>query len=482
MSAPVSDLRAHNHGAAAIPMAVILAITLWRIGCLAFNRVDLFMDESQYWLWGQEPAFGYYSKPPLIGWVIRLSTELGASDAAFWVRLPGPVLYGLTSVFVAFIAQALWKDDRAWWAGAVFATAPGVAILSLFISTDAALLCCVALSLLAMVRLDRGGGLWWALVLGGAVGLGLLAKYAMIYVVALGLAAWVFRLLAPPQKGLTALAAGIALVLVAPNLLWNIQNGFITLTHTAENAGWEGIRWNWSGMAEFIAIQLVALGPVFAAAYIAGIWKPGRTIRLLALFSLTVFVAIALQALIRKANGNWAAPAFVAATALAGPWVAIHWPRWLIPGLIFNGALAAVLPVATVVPDALSIGGRPAFERATGVRELSEAIIAEARRAGATAILSDDRRVLADLAYRTKGEGLEVRAWPVPDLPENHYQLTRPAAEGIEGALVVLILPVPDRCVAALEELRVWTSKTGALRRERPTMYLMTERCNPLRR
>ena len=51
------------------------AITLARIILMAFNRTDLFVDEAQYWLWGQDLAFGYYSKPPLIGWVIRGGLE-----------------------------------------------------------------------------------------------------------------------------------------------------------------------------------------------------------------------------------------------------------------------------------------------------------------------------------------------------------------------------------------------------------------------
>lgn len=46
--------------------AIVVAITLIRWGLLAFDRTDLYVDESQYWLWGQHFAFGYYSKPPLI--------------------------------------------------------------------------------------------------------------------------------------------------------------------------------------------------------------------------------------------------------------------------------------------------------------------------------------------------------------------------------------------------------------------------------
>ena len=74
----------------------IAAITLYRIALLPLATADLFVDEAQYWLWGQELAWGYYSKPPLIGWVIRAVTDLAGSDGAFWIRAPGPVLHGIT--------------------------------------------------------------------------------------------------------------------------------------------------------------------------------------------------------------------------------------------------------------------------------------------------------------------------------------------------------------------------------------------------
>jgi hypothetical protein len=44
----------------AIALAGLLAL---RIVGLWFNQTDLFFDEAQYWSWGKEPAFGYYSKP-----------------------------------------------------------------------------------------------------------------------------------------------------------------------------------------------------------------------------------------------------------------------------------------------------------------------------------------------------------------------------------------------------------------------------------
>ena len=73
-------------------LAFVAVVTAARWMLLAFNQTDLFVDEAQYWLWGQEFAFGYYSKPPLIAWLIGAVTWAAHSDAPFWVRMPGAAL------------------------------------------------------------------------------------------------------------------------------------------------------------------------------------------------------------------------------------------------------------------------------------------------------------------------------------------------------------------------------------------------------
>ena len=88
----------------AAALLAVLAITALRFGLLAYDRTDLFVDEAQYWLWGQSYEFGYYSKPPLIGWLIGAVTALAGSDAVFWIRSPGPVLHAITALLVGALA------------------------------------------------------------------------------------------------------------------------------------------------------------------------------------------------------------------------------------------------------------------------------------------------------------------------------------------------------------------------------------------
>src|SRR5260370_28461791 len=76
---------------------VVLAVTLLRLMWLASAPIDPYPDEAQYWIWSRELAWGYFSKPPLIAWVIALTTPLfGDTDLA--AKIPAPLFYAATSI------------------------------------------------------------------------------------------------------------------------------------------------------------------------------------------------------------------------------------------------------------------------------------------------------------------------------------------------------------------------------------------------
>lgn len=469
------DFTQKNHSKHLVgPLLAIGAVTIWRVTCLAFNPIDLFVDESQYWLWGQELAFGYYSKPPLIGWVIRLFNEIGQSDAAFWVRLPAQIFHGLTGVLVALVARSSWKTPAAAWAGAVYVTLPGVSVLAFFVSTDDLVLTAFALALLALVRLQATPSLTWALVLGAAIGFGVLAKYAMVFAVGILLA-----LQASPRHRIAgrdlAAAAIVAALTVLPHLLWNVQNGLITFSHTADNADWKGIAWNWSGLAEFIGTQIIAFGIILGPAYVIAVVyarRRGQEYGLLLWFSLPIFLAISLQAVIEGANGNWAAPAFVAGTVLAAGWLLQSAPRLFIISLALNTVIALALPLTTIWADRLVMGDKLIYERALRWSHLSGEAFAIARDRQVLDLIARERAILADLVYHSKGTEITVHAWPPAGQPRNHYAFTRPVADNVEIAIFVGE-HIPATCPH--EKLGAFTPPAQT-KQKRPTFYFVVEK------
>lgn len=457
-------------------VVAILAVTIWRVCCLTLNNVDIYVDEAQYWLWGQEPAFGYFSKPPLIGWVIRLFNEVGQSDSAFWIRLPGVLGHGVTGLILSFVAREVWQSPMASWAGLAYVTLPGVAVLSLFVSTDDLVLPCYAGALLALVHLHKRQSTGWASVLGIAFGLGLLSKYAMIYGVALAvIAQFIPRLQVNWRDFLLALC--IAGALVVPNILWNSANGFITFGHTADNAGWQGIAWNWSNLAEFVGIQVFAFGLVFGPAYLLAIFRAAHAERaplFLLFFSLPIFFAVSVQSVIEAANGNWAAPGFAAGVALVSGWLLTVAPRIFWIGLAVNALVSVVVPLSTVWPERMILGGKSIYARALGMHDFGTNSLEKARSLGVSNIVALDRAILAELTYQAQGTDIAVFSVPPQGVPANHYAFTRAVSETDFPALYVARTPL---VCASAQDVGEWVLRDTRRVETSLRFFLLKQSC-----
>src|SRR5688500_9583488 len=98
-------------------LALLLAV---RLVALRYNATDLFFDEAQYWSWSLEPAFGYYSKPPLIAWIIGAATAVcGTSE--FCIRLPAPLFHTATALVIYAIGWRLYGQSAGVWSALAFA-------------------------------------------------------------------------------------------------------------------------------------------------------------------------------------------------------------------------------------------------------------------------------------------------------------------------------------------------------------------------
>ena len=51
-----------------ITLAVLLVL---RLAFNGLSPLNLYADEAQYWRWGDTLDWGYYSKPPMIAWVMK---------------------------------------------------------------------------------------------------------------------------------------------------------------------------------------------------------------------------------------------------------------------------------------------------------------------------------------------------------------------------------------------------------------------------
>lgn len=414
-------------------LILILVLTVWRVGTLAFDETELWVDEAQYWLWGQHLDWGYFSKPPLIAFWLRAVTDLAGSDSAFWIRVSGAFLHAATAGLIGLSAARLFDRRTGAAAALIYATLPMVALGSWLFSTDTLLLPCFALAFYAYLRLTEAASLGSALVCGIALGLGFLAKYAVIYFpLSLILAALLIPAARIAWRDAGVIFATTAIV-AAPNIWWNIANGGTTLRHVAEdNAQVDATGLNPAGALEFLASQFAVFGPIsftallFAVPLLVAKRVPAHT-PLLACFSFFVIALMTLQGLRAEANANWAVTGYVAGTVLAAA-LLIRVPRLLLLGVALNLVLTLALPLAYVNGDTLRLpNGRLVAARYQGMDEMSLAIQAAARTEGLTTVVAKRRGILADLFHRFNESDLTLYAPnPGDGAPHNFYEQTFP--------------------------------------------------------
>jgi 4-amino-4-deoxy-L-arabinose transferase-like glycosyltransferase len=433
-------------------LGALAALLCLRLLALYFNSTDLFFDEAQYWAWSEEPAFGYYSKPPLIAWIIRGATDAcGLGESC--VRLPSPFLHTFTALAVFALGRRLYDVRTGALSGLAFATLPGVSLSAGLISTDVPLLLCWAVALVGFLELFATRRLWPALLLGIAFGVGLNAKYAMAWFV---LCAAVYLVVTPARRTILkdyrlylALVLGVALIV--PNLVWNYAHAFATFSHTADNAHWSGSLLHPVKVVEFLATQFGVFGPVLFGAFLVIVWRAWRTglpapDRLLLAFSLPIIAVITVQALLSRAHANWAATAYVAATVLVVATMARDraW-GWLVASFAVNIAVLVLIAVGTTTAGRLPLPVKPdPFARTLGWSDMAVATrdeLAKAKAAGRpfAAVLTDDRAVTSELLYYMRGEPTPVLAWR-PGAPHDHFELTRPFTAATTGPVLLVRL------------------------------------------
>lgn len=458
------------------------AVTLLRIVLLWFNRTDLFVDESQYWLWGQNLDFGYYSKPPLIGWVIRAFTALAGSDAAFWVRLPGAVFHAATALILGAMAAQVAGARAAVWVAVAYITLPFVALGSLLISTDTIMAPFFAAALLFHFRAVETRGAGAAALAGVCIGLAFLAKYAAIYFL---LGAALSAVVAPEARlsgrQWLAMLAAFALT-VAPNVIWNLTHDLATVEHTMDNVGWvrggpafAGL--NPAGLAEFFLAQFAVFGPVLFGALIWGWVRGGIPARpALTAFSLPVLLIVCVQAVLSRAYANWAVATYFAGLLIAVP-LLLSRARWLLSAsFAVNGAICVLLPVLTILAPWPVVMGEPLLARYLGQSRLSGEIIAAAKDAGTATIVAADRGVLADLFYTGRDSGLEFRVAKSGDRPATYYEQTYPLSAGVGQVFYVSGTAPVCGGVAALPQV-TFNTAGGAYSKQALAGYLVEGDC-----
>lgn len=443
-----------------IPSSLLLGILAFFLVWLSFNAtsgLSLFGDEAQYWYWAQNPAFGYYSKPPMVAWAIAATTSL-CGNGEFCIRLGSPIAWALTGLGTFLLGRRLFcspafgasetsEPHTPLLATLLLLSVPAVTLSTTLITTDPFLVLFWVWGIYAFsFAVVTGRWLHWLLT-GLIGGLGMLSKFNFAFFL---VSALLFCALSRPHRHhLTSprawAAAALAFLIFLPNILWNARHQFVSFVHVAEdNAKLGGPLLNPVAMLEFLASQLAVFGPLLFLAFLGMIalriraaarirTAPAEPELLLWCFIAPLFGFMVVLSLISKADPHWVSPVYPLASLML-----VHGLKGKARHLLSASLALHLLVIALFhhYEPALRLAGielsrkNDPFARLKGWREVGLAVSEAWSRHPGTLLLTDDRKVTAELYYYVRPNPFgQLVKWNFDTAISDHFELTTRVAD-----------------------------------------------------
>lgn len=322
-----------------------------------FGAYGYFIDEFYYIACARHPALGYVDHPPLAPLVLAV-TRLVFGESLLAIRLPAFLLGGVA--VWASGRMALDFGGERWAAVAAALTAalaPGVLAMSGFFSVNVFEAVAWVACTWSFVRLVTTGDPRWWLAIGLAAGLGFESKHTMsTLLLALGAG-----IVATPARRMllnrwAVFGALLATVLVLPNVIWQLMNGFPSLEFYRQAALVKNLP---SPPLDTLIEQLRFMGALTSPVWIAGlvflsITRQGSRYRALAIAYVILLVLLVLSKQSRPDRLLGIYPVLIAA---GFSWLASFVRTPALRAIVLVAVVAGCLPgmpiVIGVLPPAL---------------------------------------------------------------------------------------------------------------------------------
>ncbi len=350
--------------APSLPMARERKQFLWILGIwtvlnfsfVCINHFNLAGDEAQYWDWSRRLALGYYSKPPMIAYIIRLLTKAGGHSE--WAIRSGAVLFSSGAIALTYaMTLRLFtpghpKAERtALLAACATIAMPFTWAGSVLLTIDPPIVFFWALAMYAFHRAVNGEpAMWW--LVGLALGLGMLTKYTILVLV-IAFALYLATVDRKPLKTFGPYGAVLLMLLCMSGVLyWNATHDWVSVRHTASIGAGSAKTFlkTVRHVFEYFGAQAGLVSPIlfgfFAWAMVvcSRRFRENRDAAYLFLCTMVLFGFYAAVAFTRPPQANWPVCSYVAAApAFAWIWTErIRGPRLrklLVAGVILGCAV-----------------------------------------------------------------------------------------------------------------------------------------------
>jgi 4-amino-4-deoxy-L-arabinose transferase-like glycosyltransferase len=416
----------------------LLVLSLFRIYYIQNGPLDLSPDEAHYWEWSRRLDLSYYSKGPMIAYLIYLGTSV-FGYTIFGIRIMAVIFSALSSIFLYSLGKNLYDEKVGLSSAILIQIIPLFSTFGVLFTIDSPFIFFWILSLYLFWKavntlpphppLTKGGQrgvinsamggrdfelVYWCL-LGLSIGLGLLTKYTMA---AFYLCAFLFLLFVKEYRKLLLtkgpfIAFIISLLVFSPVMGWNINHDWITFKHTAGQAHLEdGIQISLKSFFEFFGSQFGVITPLLLILMAVSVWRlrKKREGAFLFWFSMPVIVFFLLKSIQAKVEANWALPGYLSGIiAFSAFYMKRFYSEKRGPKIFIATAvlLSALVTAVAYYPSILNLPVKlDPTSRVRGWKELGAEVTKIYEQMSATRpvfIFSDRYQVSSELAFYVKG-------------------------------------------------------------------------------
>ena len=321
------------------------------------GKIGITVDEAHYWVYSKFLDLSYYDHPPLIGYIIKLSTEIFGINE-FAVRLPSVIIFVIASYIFFISAKKLFNEKIAFVSIVLLNILPVFSFLGAVVTIpDSPLSLFWLISFYLFINIiDTSKKRYWYL-LGLSVGFALLSKYTavMIYPSII-----LFLLLSKrhrfwfKQKELY-ISMFIAFICFIPVVLWNVENNFASFGFQLRHGFGNSLpKFSFTLFGRSIAAQAGYVSPFLFIFFCYGLYKcckdaiknRDKTNLIIASFSLPVLLFFNLIATFNEILPHWPAMGYLILTMYAAYLITENWQKnWFRKAVYISCGLAMVMNI-----------------------------------------------------------------------------------------------------------------------------------------
>jgi 4-amino-4-deoxy-L-arabinose transferase-like glycosyltransferase len=241
---------------------LILIVSVLKL--VTASLIELGNDEVYYWTYALQPDWNHFDHPPMVGWMIRITSLNLHWATEVSLRLGSILCAALSTWFIFKTGKLIANEKTGWYAALIYNCSVYTGIVAgLFIMPDSPQMpfWTGALYIMAhlFIRNDEQKLSTW-LMLGLMIGLATLCKVHGLYLwVGFGLFLIITRIRWLLNWRLYA-AVAVTVACILPIVYWNVVNDFITYRYHSDRVTHTGIQWHMLGRE--IAGEFVYQNPV----------------------------------------------------------------------------------------------------------------------------------------------------------------------------------------------------------------------------